>query len=607
MDERDDLYDQIIEEYKKTGSVKKVVENLHSNTIKVRRVLITEGLWESESSRRVGELYQQGKSVKEIAEILCISEKNVQSYMPYTRGAYGGEKSDDATRSEEYRSRMQNAAVSQASFTEGSGGDYNESVTESKYDDKIIEFPKSKKKKAENKKSDEEPRFPGVLKLRMELISPFFEDEPDSGLDLNEKEKAAFLKNAKAKEGIIREVLVPAEMNLHSMHYMIQKLFGWQNSHLHKFFLSCDDFNMVTDGRKVDDYMNLCGTLFRYPDSDLDDQFWDDDYDECTSIKTWLQSKYTYGFVDLAVENSFPRNLDHVRKFREEYKTELKKNKKMTLDELRDIIIFESGFNVLMESLSLRHVFIKCFSADQKMEPELWRKFQKGLIENRKEAYLEFEKDAPEAYDAMLDMLADLIELRKSVISFERAMHYGQSAEIKREYGKSPEQIIEELQGDIRSLEEILIEDMTDGNPKLVPFADSIYYNYDFGDDWTVKITCVDAYIPNQNYDWFAPDIIDTKTGKRKMPKEPLKFESIFGLKMSEEENGKLNNVYLHASPACVFADGLNVMDDVGGIHGFCDFLETINGGDPEEAEESRSWAKWMGWTGRKTKPENIL
>ena len=40
------------------------------------------------------------------------------------------------------------------------------------------------------------------------------------------------------------------------------------------------------------------------------------------------------------------------------------------------------------------------------------------------------------------------------------------------------------------------------------------------------------------------------------------------------------------------------------------DFLELINSKDPKDAEEKedyKSWAKGMGWTGRKTKPENIL
>ena len=54
MDERPELYEQIVEEYKKTGSVKQVVENLGSNVIKVRRVLITEGLWESKGEFHVG-------------------------------------------------------------------------------------------------------------------------------------------------------------------------------------------------------------------------------------------------------------------------------------------------------------------------------------------------------------------------------------------------------------------------------------------------------------------------------------------------------------------------------------------------------------------------
>lgn len=59
-----------------------------------------------------------------------------------------------------------------------------------------------------------------------------------------------------------------------------------------------------------------------------------------------------------------------------------------------------------------------------------------------------------------------------------------------------------------------------------------------------------------------------------------------------------------------MLADGLNVMDDVGGLYGFQDFLRTINSKNPDDAEEKedlKSWAKGMGWTGRKVKAENIL
>ena len=40
-----ELYDRIIESYEETHSVKKTAEELGTSVIKVRRVLITEGLW----------------------------------------------------------------------------------------------------------------------------------------------------------------------------------------------------------------------------------------------------------------------------------------------------------------------------------------------------------------------------------------------------------------------------------------------------------------------------------------------------------------------------------------------------------------------------------
>ena len=117
----DELYRQIVESYKKTGSVKKTAEELGTYPIKVRRVLVTEGLWKSRTSEQVAEMLDQGRTVAEIAKALVISEKNVQSYMPYSRGQYGGEdRSNEAIRSEEYRERMQIAAKNQVTNSEAS-------------------------------------------------------------------------------------------------------------------------------------------------------------------------------------------------------------------------------------------------------------------------------------------------------------------------------------------------------------------------------------------------------------------------------------------------------------------------------------------------------
>ena len=45
----------------------------------------------------------------------------------------------------------------------------------------------------------------------------------------------------------------------------------------------------------------------------------------------------------------------------------------------------------------------------------------------------------------------------------------------------------------------------------------------------------------------------------------------------------------------------------LGGVGGFCEFLETINGDDPEEKKSYKTWARSLGWTGRMPKPENML
>ena len=57
----------------------------------------------------------------------------------------------------------------------------------------------------------------------------------------------------------------------------------------------------------------------------------------------------------------------------------------------------------------------------------------------------------------------------------------------------------------------------------------------------------------------------------------------------------------------CICKDGLNVLDDVGGMWGYRDFLVTIHEGSEEEQDEMREWARYLGWTGRNVSPKNML
>lgn len=106
-----DEVDKIVSLYKSMqqnggkGSVLKVAAELGCSPTKVRRVLITEGLWSSRSSREIGKLKAAGLSTEAIAEKLHMSVKNVQSYMVYEGGAFG-EDTYSAKASRESRNRM---------------------------------------------------------------------------------------------------------------------------------------------------------------------------------------------------------------------------------------------------------------------------------------------------------------------------------------------------------------------------------------------------------------------------------------------------------------------------------------------------------------------
>lgn len=607
------LYNEIISTYLQTNSVLEVVKRLNTNTIKVRRVLITEGLWESETSRQVGTLYLEGKTVREIAERLCMSEKNVQSYMPYTRGTYGGLKSNDAERSEDYRERMKLAAEHQASAQEVSGDNDGPIMSVKPIQNTKPEKDKQilKEKVGLHSEGFITDRLPSVMKLRFEIIPPLPVDKGKYGME--QEEENVFLANAKAENGIIRDVLVRGEMTLHALHYMIQRLFGWQNSHLHHFSLSEEEFDMITNGQKMREYMKLCGSLFLFPGAEMEDRFWDDDYAGGISIKSWLRSKYVYGIKDYSVENAYPRNVERMDEFKREHGG-IMVNPNTSIRRITEKGLFEDDENTLIEGLQVRRLFKTAYPYDLGKSDVSWPAMLELSMSTRKEKYEEYQKQHPKEYGNMLMYMQELLNLRKNILAIKRAIRYGKAAEVQRLYRRNPYEVIEEQQKIVQELEELLEPNLSQGNPGVFPFADELYYSYDYGDDWRVKITCLDAYIANDNYDIGYTESFRNEEGgielPDRIPADKLQYTDWCGNIVNDDLRQKLQTVYINCIPVCVMADGLNVMDDVGGLYGFQEFLQTLNSDDPEEQEEKadmKTWARGRGWTGRRIKPENIL
>lgn len=269
-------YEQIIAAYDRFGSISSVVKELHISEVKVRRVLITEGLWSSRTSRQVCVLMAHGKTAQEIAEELNTTIKAVEAYMPYRRGAYdGGSQSSSATRSEAYRRRKEAAAKKQVR-------QWSDSASYAAKKDL------ANKKEGENSMPTAEKLYtevmekpPRIMRLHLELVIDDMSSRP------------ILSTYGKAKTSISRDVLVPANISLHALHYVIQRGFGWQNSHLHHFEYPHDVQNALLsglseehDGPSYAGWEKVCGIYFRFPTDDTDDLYWDDDYEGEQSFKT---------------------------------------------------------------------------------------------------------------------------------------------------------------------------------------------------------------------------------------------------------------------------------------------------------------------------------
>lgn len=101
------LLDDIVQEYDHTGSINKAAKNLGLSNMKVRKALITAGVYSNVTSEEVERNLAEGKSIEEISARLGISVSAVYGYIPYKVTAYNLEdRSVSADRIARYRERQ---------------------------------------------------------------------------------------------------------------------------------------------------------------------------------------------------------------------------------------------------------------------------------------------------------------------------------------------------------------------------------------------------------------------------------------------------------------------------------------------------------------------
>lgn len=102
-----DLIAAVTESYEETGEMKMTAEEFDMSPLKIRKLLITAGLYSNEISDEVNELKAAGKSIAEIQRITGLGRSSVNGYLPYTKAVYKpDELSLNAERINVYRNRQ---------------------------------------------------------------------------------------------------------------------------------------------------------------------------------------------------------------------------------------------------------------------------------------------------------------------------------------------------------------------------------------------------------------------------------------------------------------------------------------------------------------------
>ncbi len=97
----------VTESYKETGELKLTAEEFDMSALKIRKLLITAGVYHNELSDQVYELYTQGKTIAEIGQITGLGRSSINGYLPYTKAVYNPkEVSQNAERIKVFRSRQ---------------------------------------------------------------------------------------------------------------------------------------------------------------------------------------------------------------------------------------------------------------------------------------------------------------------------------------------------------------------------------------------------------------------------------------------------------------------------------------------------------------------
>ncbi len=369
--------------------------------------------------------------------------------------------------------------------------------------------------------------------------------------DLNEEELAILKKHGNMKKSISRDILVPYDMTLHALSYAIQRSFGWLNGHLHNFSLLDNTFNKITEEKFVN-WTLMAGIYFRFPSEDWHDIYWDDDYRKNENFRAWQKRKYTGPYKYKGLGEHYICAQKEVDDLREEY--EVITTRKLDVNDYRKI----EQYQVNLEDASIEEV---CLS-------------ELGFMINCKELL------------ERLPLRNILVPKGHDRADWNTIKKYIKDSTINRDPIGEYEKFCTTLFPSKKKRHDYL----DNLNIDTLPITDELIYSYDYGDGWKVSITMEGIYNTDLTGKWM-----------------------LNGEEVEQDLIKDLNYVIDKYRPICIKKDGIELVENVGGVHGFCEMLKNIyevNIFDDEAVENAENvyyWAQSLGWKGKMISPDKTL
>lgn len=458
-----------------------------------------------------------------------------------------------------------------------------------------------------------------VFQLSLELIDR-------SSARLNDSSN---LKLAHARHGFSRELFIPAKVSLYDLHLYTQKLFGWKDFCTHRFSLRDEDFLRITSG-KVAEYNSLCGILFRPDEAQTFDWYWHDFKDDPNLVRCGVMTEGSFFNAKRLISRSDSNKMQTV--YDRQGAHPQKKNK------------LSQDANCLIERLNLGEIFTPCrkdyLTYHSAVNVAQWKD---ELIKNADccmNRLFDLRNKAPDDFYNQSDAFAELDSWKASYRKLQRIRE--NPAAVESRFGLDYENAL------LHHLQMFLVcfrqgENIAENyNPKVKPFFGELMYFYDKGENWQVRIRCLNQFklaegkedihfpaksiktqeLPGSDFHRLkASNLVaegqnpaceyslsknDISSSSALNASSPGTWQDCHGRNVPDKIRGFLDTVMNTLSPVCFRSDGVMLMDDIGGISGFFEFLRTLNGRDKTESRRVRELAEIYGWS-EKTDPKTII